>query len=969
MRTPFFLAVVLTMVIVSTMFYSFRTGSGMVERYVPLMGVARQIKIEATMAHLWFEEVMGGDTHASVEDVWVHLNRAQRFAQMMLDGGQMPEGEIIPLDKPALRAKIEQTLTGIGDFRLIARERWAAQLQAGAGSEIDQRFDETFKKILEHADDVIIVLQRTMAQQLHQFRVLQGMLIAIISILGVLIGVVLQRHERKHRRDLLILQERERNIAITLNSIGDAVITTDAEGNVTRMNPVAEKLTGWSFEEARNQTLQTTFTIIDVDTREPIANPVDRVINTGETVYLSNHTTLISRDGAEYQIADSAAPIRAGGDEIQGMVLVFNDVTEQYRLREASALIRRRYHALETVAPVGIFYTDKQGNCVYVNKKWSEITGISAQDAMGDGWIKGLHPDDREAVFARWNKLANDGVAFGLEYRFQQADDVRWVLGQALAEKNENGEIIGYVGSITDITDRKEADETLAKSAKEWTFAMDFFEDAIYLIDLEDKLIRANQTFYKMTGLTPEFAIGRDIAEILHPEGEEVPCPVCLARRERRDEVITMEVDHPDNPAGIPIQITVQIIRNSEERPLSVLMGIRDLSKIRASEARNVRLQHQLHQSQKMDALGKLTGGIAHDYNNMLGVVLGYAELLESALDGQPGLAKYAQKIHHAGERGAKLTKKLLAFSRKKASEEVRLNLNTLLQDEQHMLEKTLTVRIKLVLDLAEDLWSVWLDGSDMEDAIINISINAMHAMAGDGQLTIQTSNQIIGQVEAQSLGVTSGDYVLLCITDTGCGMNELIREKIFEPFFSTKGEKGTGLGLSQVYGFVQRSDGGIRVYSEQDHGTRFVLYFPRFCESAGEEQSAKDVSVPDFIGNENILVVDDEPALLTLTGEILSEHGFNVFSAESANKALEILEQETIDILISDIIMPGMNGYQLAAMVREKYPAIKIQLASGFADDRNMGEIDKSLQQNLLVKPFNSQDLLQRIRELTGES
>ena len=515
---------------------------------------------------------------------------------------------------------------------------------------------------------------------------------------------------------------------------------------------------------------------------------------------------------------------------------------------------------------------------------------------------------------------------------------------------------------------RLKAEESVAKSLKEWSFAMDFFDDAIYLIDLDDKLVRANRAFYLMTGLTPESAVGQDITTIIHPEGEEVPCPVCKARKERRDEILIMEADHPDNPAGIPIQITVQIVRDNEGTPLSILMGIRDLSSIRAEEEEKARLQHQLHQSQKMDALGKLTGGIAHDYNNMLGVIMGYASLLEGSLKEQPKLAKYAQQIHHASERGSKLTKKLLSFSRQSVSEAKCINLNSLLLGQQHMLEKTLTVRIKLVFHLEEELWSTWINDSDMEDVILNMSINAMHAIDGNGQLTISTSNEQLNQLYAQSLGISPGDYVLLSISDTGCGIDDTIKDKIFEPFFSTKGEGGSGLGLSQVYGFVHSNGGAITVQSEPDQGTRFLLYFPRYNESHSKENSDQESNKIDVTGSETILLVDDESALLQLNCDILAQQGFSVLSAESAEKALEILEHETVDLLLTDVIMPEIDGYQLAAIVKEKYPSIKIQLISGYTDDRNMSMVDSNLQQNILFKPFNSHSLLQRIHELFNQ-
>lgn len=380
--------------------------------------------------------------------------------------------------------------------------------------------------------------------------------------------------------------------------------------------------------------------------------------------------------------------------------------------------------------------------------------------------------------------------------------------------------------------------------------------------------------------------------------------------------------------------------------------------------------EEQSRRSQKMDALGKLTGGIAHDYNNMLGIIIGYADMLESALSEQPKLAEYAHKIVHASERGSKLTRKLLNFSRQKVSTADSTDINSLLLNEQLILEKTLTARINLVLKLAEDLWRVWLDVSELEDAILNMSINAMHAIEGNGRLTIETSNQTINNLDAQLLGLSLGDYVLLSITDTGHGMDAKTKEKIFDPFFSTKGEKGTGLGLSQVYGLTERSKGAIKIYSEPGHGTRFVLYFPRHHESSCKKQSVEEsITIDtDYSSTETILVVDDEPDMLSLSYDILTPHGFNIILAENAHKALEILEHETVDLLLSDIIMPDMDGYQLAAIVNEKYPEIKIQLSSGFADDNHAGLVDDGLQQNLLPKPYSSMALLQRIKLLLSK-
>ena len=380
-------------------------------------------------------------------------------------------------------------------------------------------------------------------------------------------------------------------------------------------------------------------------------------------------------------------------------------------------------------------------------------------------------------------------------------------------------------------------------------------------------------------------------------------------------------------------------------------------------------LLRKLQLSQKMEALGKLTGGISHEYNNMLGIISGYSQLIKLMVAKDSELTKYANEIQHAGQRAAKLTSKLLSFSQEKSANADAINVNFLLKRLHDMLQKTLTISINLVYKLCDDLWHVWLDGSDMEDAILNLCINAMHAMNEHGKLTIETKNKLVNQKEAKDLNITSGEYILLSFTDTGCGFDEKIKDKIFDPFFTTKGELGTGLGLSIVYSFVQNSGGGVDVDSIEGAGTQFRFYFPRHHDEIIDIKTKKQgLNNFGFTEKGNILLVDDEPSLLAVTSKILSSSGYNVFCAKDATIALSILERESINILISDVIMPNIDGYELATIVKEKYPDIKIQIVSGFAGNRNTDMMDLNLQKNILRKPVDSGTLLSRVRELAEQ-
>ena len=718
----------------------------------------------------------------------------------------------------------------------------------------------------EIIDAVLLTLKQL--ERLHNIRneiqsdkAIEAEINRISIMLGILLGVILVggfitrstlnsikqilKSENQNKQQLAAEKER---IHTTLNSIGDAVITTDTNGQITSMNPIAEKLTGWLLENAVGKSLKTIFPIVDTTSRKPIENQAEKVIATGEIIYLSDHTTLTLKDGTEYQIADSAAPIRDGDGDIQGMVLVFNDVTEQYQLREKTGLAQQLLRVKEK--------------------------------------------EQRDML----NSMLN-----------------------AVISINENGEVLSFNKAAEDLFGYN-CSEIIGENVSR-------LMPESYAIKHDGYLKR-----YIQTGEAHLIGLGREV-EGLRKNAETFPMRLLVA-------------ELPKDTDG-------------KRRFISSCV---DLTHSKQQE-------EQIRRSQKMDALGKLTGGIAHDYNNMLGIILGYSEMIEDMVQEQPELTKYIHEIKHAGERGAKLTKKLLTFSRQQSSENKTVNLNTLLRDSQHLLEKTMTVRISLVLALSEDLWQINLDVNDLEDAILNMSINAMHAIEGNGRVIYETRNEVINEIDAQQLQMAAGDYVLLSITDTGCGMDNETKEKIFDPFYSTKGELGTGLGLSQVYGLVQRSKGSIKIYSEVGHGSRFTLYFPRYYENEIEEKQFKESETTDLSGNQTILVVDDELALAKLTSHILTQQGYQVFSASSGEEALLILEKESIDLLLSDVIMPEMDGYQLADIALKKYPNIKVQLASGFSDDRHVNNINSSLHQKLLHKPYHSKRLLLRIRELLDGS
>jgi len=649
--------------------------------------------------------------------------------------------------------------------------------------------------------------------------------------LSIVANAINELRLRLHRH-VEDLDRKQQYLSQTLNSIGDAVITTDANGRITQLNPVAEQLTGWRNKEAQGESVKKVFPIIHATTREEIENPIEKVLSSGEIVYLSNHTTLISKSGEEYQIADSAAPIRDAEANIHGMVLVFNDVTEQYQLRESAAKSRKDLQAIMDHTPAVIYIKDRNGKFVFVNKQFENVLLIKIEEITGKT-VYDIFPADAADVMRNSdNEVLQTGQTVKLEEVVPQDDGLHTYMSIKFPMYDENEEIYAVCGISTDITESKRQEE-------------------------------------------------------------------------------------------------------------------------------------QIRHSSKMDALGKLTGGIAHDYNNMLGVVQGYAELLESELKENPRLAKYIRNIQAAAERSSKLTRKLLSFSRHKAISEEEININQLLLEEQHMLEKTLTPSIHLTFDLVKEPWLICVDNSEIDSAILNMCINSMHAMDGQGDLLIKTENMNLSVNEAQRFQLLAGDYVALSIHDTGCGMDEATIEKIFDPFYTTKGDMGTGLGLSQVYGFVERSGGSIHVSSTPGEGSVFTLFFPR--SNRGDTSNPTDAVelAPEISGSETLLIVDDEPSMLELASDVLKPQGYNLLLAETAEQALELLKTEKIDLLITDVVMPDMNGYQLAAQARQHYPHMGILLLSGYAEEHRSENVDSELLENILNKPYAATDLLKRVRDL----
>ncbi len=415
------------------------------------------------------------------------------------------------------------------------------------------------------------------------------------------------------------------------------------------------------------------------------------------------------------------------------------------------------------------------------------------------------------------------------------------------------------------------------------------------------------------------------------------------------------------------VSSTVMPIYHAENRKITGYISLRtDITE-------NKRTEEALRHSQKMEAVGELTGGIAHDFNNLLGIIVGNHDLMARHVEDGTKLKRLLDKAQKAALRGATLTHRLLGFSRRSVHEVKTLDVNHIIVELEELVRRSLTAKIDLNVKLSEGKWLVDVDSSDFEDALINLAINARDAMPQGGELTIETNDLRLDHPYTSNNGsMDPGDYVEIIVSDTGTGMSETLIEKVFEPFFTTKEQgKGTGLGLSMVYGFVQRSNGFISIYSKEGIGTAIKIFIPKSTNSLSDEQNFQIAEDLPFTGDETILVVDDEVELIAAARIALEEQGYTVIQALTGDEAAKILtENESIELIFTDVLMPGrMSGFDLAEFSQTLGRDIQVLLSSGFMKDMQNSEVGKKWSKSLISKPYRTNDMLRWVRGLLDKN
>ena len=624
------------------------------------------------------------------------------------------------------------------------------------------------------------------------------------------------------------LKRRENYLSMTLDSIGDAVIATDARGRITRMNAVAETLTGWSADEARGRPLPEVFHIVNAHSRNPVDNPVEKVLASGQIIGLANHTVLIARDGHEYQIADSGAPIMDEKGKILGVILVFRDVTREYGQQEALQKSRRNLAEAQRLARLGNWELDLENDRL----EWSEeIFRIFEIDPDGfkpsyEGFLELIHPDDRERVNQAYTESLENRQPYDIIHRLLLKDgNIKYVREYCQTDFDEHGKPRRSIGVVQDISETILLQQRLESAALEWELAMDTIEDAIYLIDLDDRVVRANRGFYQLTGLEASQVIGQDIKQIMHPEGEPEPCPVCQARQERRDLLLVMESDHPDNPVGRPLEIMLNVIRDRQGKPVNILMHLRDLTRQREIETRLRQHQQELEsevarRTEELTRINKeleaFSYSVSHDLRAPLRAINGFATALDEDYGKQLDETgrDYLRRISAGANRMAALIDDMLMLSRlnRQPLHRQDCDLSALAhviceeQVEHH-------ARAGIECIIAPGMRAN-CDHKLIRIALENLFSNAVKYSSKEASPRIE-----FGSREEEGREV-------FYVKDNGAGFDMRYSDKLFGAFQRLHGREfeGTGIGLATVQRIIHQHGG--EVWAEGEVGKGATFYF-----------------------------------------------------------------------------------------------------------------------------------------------
>ena len=676
----------------------------------------------------------------------------------------------------------------------------------------------------------------------------------------------------------------------------------------------------------------------------------------------------VRADGSVGWLRTSKVPLRNKEGQVIGVLGTYEDITESKRaertLREANLVVEN--------SPVVLFrWRATEGWPITMVSENVKQFGYSREELLSGEvpFTSIVHPDDLDRLSREVEEYSSNGaVRFRQEYRILTKEgEVRWVDDRTLVERNDQGEIVFYEGILIDITERKLAEESLNEKSRFIASLLRAIPVAVFYKDREGRYLGCNDAFSKFMGVSSEEIDGKTVHELWPSDMAEKYHQMDLdLMRNQEHQEYEFQVRARDSQPH-PVIFAKDVFLDTNGEVAGLVGAFLDITDLKQAEADREKLQEQLLQSQKMESIARLAGGLAHDLNNMLSAILGHAELgIKRSKPSEP-VYRHLKLIEESTHRSADLIRQLLAFARRQTVAPKIIDVNDMVSGLLKMLLRLIGEDIDLVWMPASGLWPVRIDPSQMDQIMANLCINARDAIAGVGKVTIETENTSFDEDYcAVHRGFVCGDYVMLAVSDDGSGMSKEVLDHIFEPFFTTKElGKGTGLGLSTVYGIVKQNNGFINVYSEPAKGTTFKVYLPRFVgEAMGSTAETKRETARSH--GELVLLVEDEPVILNVGKDMLEELGYRVLTAETPGEAIrQATEHATkLQLLITDVVMPEMNGRDLAKSIQDIIPRLKCLFTSGYTANviAHHGVLDEDV--HFIQKPFSLHDLASKVRE-----
>ncbi len=749
--------------------------------------------------------------------------------------------------------------------------------------------------------------------------------------------------------------ENRRLLTDLIDNSGTSIFIKDCEGSYLLVNRKWEEVTGLERDSMLGKTDAELFPAENA--RQFRENDL-RVIETGSVLVIEE---CLAMPAGQRHFISSKFPLINDQGTLAGLCTVSTEITQRKRmeaaLRRSEALQRKLLYNIGDV----IVIIDREGVNCYQSPNIEKMFGWNPEEVVGTSIWDRVHPEDLENAknFFKWFIQQPDAVKT-IESRYLCKDgSYKWVefTGSNLLE---DPDVQGVLGNFHDIMERKQAEQRLRDSEERFKALHNASFGGIGIHD-KGVILDCNQGLAEMTGYSLEELMGMNGMLLIAEKSRDYVMENILSGYEKPYEAFGLRKDGTEFPMRLEA-------RNIPYKGKTVrTVEFRDLTEVKRAEEERKKLEAQLAQAQKMESVGRLAGGVAHDYNNMTSVILGYTELALEMVDPSDALHANLRKIHRAAKRSSDITRQLLAFARKQTIAPKIHDLNKIVEQMFKMLRHLIGEDIHLAWIPQSGCWSVKIDPTQMEQVLANLCVNARDAIAGVGAITIETCMVTVDKPFcADHPGLNPGQFVRLTVSDNGCGMNQETLAHIFEPFFTTKdATQGTGLGLATVYGIVKQNNGFINVQSEPGKGTSIEIYLPRHTGEAEEILTEPEAEISPGKG-ERVLLVEDEPVIREMCQHLLETLRYQVLCADTPREALRLAGEDNghIHLLITDVVMPGMNGRELAHALNATHPETKTLFMSGYTADviANRGVLEKEVQ--FIQKPFSIKDFSAKVRE-----